>query len=99
MASERVASFFYFFAVPLRLCAFAVLGLSVLALLAGGCSSPGAAPPPVNLAGFPPAYREGHADGCQSARGRQVRDAKRYAADRQYAAGWRDGLDTCRRHM
>jgi hypothetical protein len=82
------------FAFASRLCAFAVI---VPALLAGGCSTPRAAVPPVNLAGFPPAFREGHAHGCQSARGHQVRDDKRYATDRQYAAGWRDGLDTCRR--
>jgi hypothetical protein len=92
---NRVAFLRDSFALPLRLCAFAVIGT----LLAGGCTNPRTAAPPVNLAGFPPAFREGHADGCRSARGRQVRDEKRYAADRQYAAGWRDGLDTCRRHM
>jgi hypothetical protein len=51
----------------------------------------------VNLAGFPPAFRDGYNAGCKSAQsGWNRRDDKRYAADRQYAAGWRDGYDMCK---
>lgn len=76
---------------------------SVLALMLtglAGCSptSPHTTTPSVNLAGFPPAFREGYADGCDSAKVFiERRDDKRYAEDRQYAAGWRDGFDICRR--
>ena len=52
----------------------------------------------VNLAGFPPAFRDGYNEGCRSAQsGSSRRDDKRYAEDRQYAAGWRDGFDMCKR--
>jgi hypothetical protein len=56
--------------------------------------------------GFPPAYADGYADGCAS--GKQAagglfadarKDASRYAADDQYAAGWNDGFEQCRRDM
>lgn len=71
--------------------------LSLLVLAAVGCTAPKPAPPAVNLSGFPPAFRDGYADGCASVGGRQRQDAKRFKEDRQYAAGWRDGLDTCQR--
>jgi hypothetical protein len=53
----------------------------------------------VNLNGFPPAFQDGYADGCQSAKTGAAlkRDAARYANDRQYAMGWRDGFDICRK--
>jgi hypothetical protein len=53
----------------------------------------------VNLAGFPPAFRDGYADGCQSAKpfAAKHRDDARYARDTQYASGWRDGYDICRK--
>jgi hypothetical protein len=75
--------------------------LSALALaLLSACSEPAPKPAeaPVNLAGFPPAFKEGYMEGCDSARrgGTPRRDAKRYAEDPQYAAGWRDGLDMCK---
>jgi hypothetical protein len=66
-------------------------------LLAAGCASPKPVSAPVNLSGFPPAFRDGYADGCASAKGRLHQDPKRFEADRQYAAGWRDGMDVCRR--
>lgn len=52
--------------------------------------------PVANLAGYSTAYREGHADGCDSARGAQRRSAKRYAADTDYMMGWNDGKTFCR---
>jgi hypothetical protein len=65
-----------------------------------GCSGASRPPPPpsVNLAGFPPAFRDGYAAGCDSARAHATRrDEARFKADRQYAGGWRDGFDACGR--
>jgi hypothetical protein len=55
--------------------------------------------PAYNLAGYPPAVREGYIDGCESARDSEFarRDAKRMAGDRQYAMGWNDGFSMCKR--
>ena len=63
------------------------------------CAGPQPSPPKVNLSGFPPAFRDGYADGCQSAKTGAAlkRDAARYANDRQYGMGWRDGFDICRK--
>ena len=76
-------------------------GVAVLLLcaLAGGCAPTKAPPPAVNLTGFPPAFRDGYAAGCDSAKrgGAPRRDEKRFAQDRQYAAGWRDGFDVCKK--
>jgi hypothetical protein len=71
--------------------------LAALALLSAcATSSP---PKQVNLAGFPPAFRAGYADGCQSAKpdAAKRRDEQRFRKDTQYASGWRDGYDICRR--
>lgn len=68
------------------------------ALLTTACSSP----QPVqqselNLAGYPPAFRDGYIDGCNIARRatNAGRDEARFKADSMYAAGWRDGFDIC----
>ena len=68
-----------------------------IALLAG-CAGQQAATrsPSVNLSGFPLEFRQGYADGCDSAGGVMKRDAKRFEADAQYAQGWRDGTSICR---
>jgi hypothetical protein len=68
-------------------------------LLLVGCAVSRPPPPaPVNLAGFPPAFKDGYAAGCESARVHATRrDETRFKSDRQYAAGWRDGLDACSR--
>jgi hypothetical protein len=50
-----------------------------------------------NLSGFPPEFRQGYADGCASAKGPRVRDEARNREQPQYASGWRDGFDICRR--
>ncbi len=68
-----------------------LLGLSA-------CTSHPPPAPKLNLAGFPPAFREGYAAGCESATSLlEHKDGKRYKEDRQYAAGWNDGLSVCRR--
>jgi len=77
---------------------FGAVMLAVLALTA--CTSPPVATPArpnVNLSGYPAEFRQGYADGCNSVRGRMVRDEMRMKGDIQYAAGWRDGNDICRR--
>lgn len=52
----------------------------------------------INLSGFPQAFKDGYADGCASVRGSMKRDRARFKSDSQYALGWRDGLDICRRY-
>lgn len=72
--------------------------LPIVLLLCAGCAGmPGQKtaarkPPPVNLAGFPKAYKEGYVDACDS-----QKDSKRYKADQQYKQGWQDGGFTCKK--
>lgn len=58
-----------------------------------------APPPAYNLAGYPPAMRDGYIDGCENAKGTALgrKDAKRFADDAQYAMGWNDGNSICRK--
>lgn len=73
--------------------------LAALSALAG-CAAPATSDKPgVNLSGFPPEFREGYSDGCNSARSLVAtkKDEKRMKSDPQYAAGWRDGYDMCKR--
>jgi hypothetical protein len=53
--------------------------------------------PAYNLAGYPPAVREGYIDGCESAKRSSYarKDAKRMGEDKQYAMGWNDGYSIC----
>lgn len=82
----------------------------LLGIVLGGCSatgpfsspsaSPGPSSPPranVNLSGYPLEFKQGYADGCASAGGRTVRNETRMKGDSQYALGWRDGHDICKR--
>ena len=79
--------------------------LSTVAALVVGCATPQSESTPkpeieepqVNLAGYPPAFREGYIDGCNSARRNsdKIEDETRYKKDSMYAAGWRDGFDIC----
>jgi len=54
-------------------------------------------PPPVNLQGFPPAYRLGFGDGCATGRGTEKKDPVRFSNDGNYRVGWQDGLAQCRK--
>ena len=54
-------------------------------------------PPNVNLSGFPLPYRQGYADGCASAGGREQKDAARFGSDDNYRLGWFDGRSICAR--
>ena len=53
--------------------------------------------PTYNLAGYPPAVREGYIDGCETAKGTPYgrKDAPRFANDAQYQMGWNDGYGIC----
>lgn len=87
-----------------RLCRVTV----VAALLAlGACATPSrvetsgdapprAARPNVNLSGYNAAFKEGYADGCESARQAMRRNAQRYGTDTDYTMGWNDGLSMCK---
>jgi hypothetical protein len=54
-------------------------------------------PSSVNLQGFPLEYRQGYADGCASASGRERKDATRFRSDGQYRTGWADGNALCKK--
>lgn len=53
--------------------------------------------PAYNLAGYPPAVRDGYIDGCETAKQSEYgrRNEKRYAKDARYRMGWDDGLSMC----
>jgi hypothetical protein len=59
--------------------------------------APTAASPGINLSGYSPAFRTGYADGCGSVGAARKRDESRFKADADYAQGWRDGNDICKR--
>ena len=67
------------------------------ALLLAACGSPPPQKSRFNLAGYSPAFRQGHADGCASAGGAQHRDERRFREDADYMMGWNDGRSACRR--
>ncbi len=72
--------------------------LFVAALLAAcAAPQPPMAPPQVNLSGYSVAFRQGYADGCDSARAGRHRDEQRFQADADYMMGWNDGYSMCRR--
>jgi hypothetical protein len=74
--------------------------LLLAAVLTAGCANrpaSTAAAPGVNLSGYPPEFRAGYADGCASVDAARKRDEQRFKADANYAQGWRDGYDVCRR--
>jgi hypothetical protein len=88
-----------------RICALAFVALAGCTTAPPGPSvppakaSPNVTPPPapVNLQGFPPAYRLGFGDGCSTARGTDRKDAERFGSDGNYRVGWQDGLAQCKR--
>ena len=73
--------------------------LGAAAILIGGCASPKYESRHINLSGFPPEYKAGYDDGCASVNvaGIVKKDAKRYKSDKQYAQGWKDGFDLCKK--
>lgn len=51
-----------------------------------------------NLAGYPPAFRDGFEAGCEAAKRNVMApaDTSRHASDPQYKAGWKDGQSICK---
>lgn len=74
-------------------------GVLVLLALLGGCGgTPERRSSPVNLSGYSPEFKQGYADGCDSAGGRaRRRDERRYKAEPEYTMGWNDGNSVCNR--
>lgn len=74
-------------------------GILVLALLTG-CTGVQEAREtgPVNLSGFSSSFKQGYADGCESAGTRsQRRNESRYKTEYDYMRGWNDGFSVCQR--
>ena len=72
----------------------------LILIAAAGCATQSQPPAPaINLSGFPPEFRQGYTDGCAStqAGAARKRDEASYKSDANYAQGWRDGYDICRR--
>jgi hypothetical protein len=70
----------------------------IAALVAGCTTAPEPAPEAsqVNLGGFSPAFKQGYADGCESAGARsQRRNEGRYKTESDYMRGWNDGFSIC----
>lgn len=85
-----------------------LLGVMVIAGLIAACGtqppapggSSGTAPRSgqnVNLSGYPPAFKDGFRDGCDSLRGSYRRDSARFGKDNDYTLGWQDGYSICSR--
>ncbi|HTP96839.1 MAG TPA: hypothetical protein VMK05_13400 [Burkholderiales bacterium] len=77
--------------VALLGCALAVLGGCMESAPTRTRSNAGR----VNLAGFPPEFQQGYAEGCDGAQRGGKPDAQRYRHDAPYAQGWRDGYSAC----
>jgi len=72
-------------------------GFALAALLAG-CAVQGPKPPQVNLGGYSASFKQGYAEGCESAGTRgQRRNEGRYKSEADYMMGWNDGFSVCRR--
>lgn len=67
--------------------------------LAGCAQQPtkSTAKPAVNLSGYSPAFKEGFAAGCDTAKGHPRGDERRFNDEVQYARGWEDGRSICAR--
>ncbi len=66
------------------------------AVLLTACAGPQSpAVRPVNQAGYSAAFKQGYADGCDSARAARRRDEQRYEKDADYMMGWNDGSSIC----
>jgi len=73
-----------------------IIVAALSALLLAACAGPEPRGRQVNLSGFPPAFQQGYAEGCESAGARGVkRDEARYETDFDYAQGWKDGYKIC----
>ncbi len=77
---------------------FKTLAVFLMVIAAAGCATQSKPPAPaLNLSGYPPEFRQGYADGCASVNAARKRDEARFKSEANYAQGWRDGYDICRR--
>lgn len=86
----------------------ALVAVAMVALIAAcgtttqsatGGSASGSSGPNVNLSGYPPAFKDGFRDGCDSLRGSYRRDGARFGKDNDYTLGWHDGYSICGRQQ
>ena len=69
----------------------------LLAVLLAACGTPAKNEKPrFNLSGYSASFKQGHADGCASAGGRQRRDEKLFRDNADYMMGWNDGRSACK---
>lgn len=82
----------------------------IVSLMIAGCAStqssksikssdpmPPSTRPTYNLAGYPPAFKDGYIDGCETAKKSAYgsKDKQRFTKDNQYRNGWNDGYNLC----
>lgn len=74
------------------------LGLAACATQPGSSGNAQKAPARYNLAGYPPAFRDGFNAGCEAAKHNigVPEDKARYGSDGQFKAGWKDGQSVCK---
>jgi len=53
--------------------------------------------PTYNLPDYPPAFKDGYIDGCETAKKTSYgfKDKQRFSKDSQYRNGWKDGFNIC----
>ncbi len=73
-------------------------GAAVFVALLAGCAATEPGPARVNLSGYSDAFKQGYAEGCESAGSRsQRRNEGRYKTEADYMMGWNDGYSACRK--
>ena len=87
--------------VALTFLRWPLLSAPALLWLASCATQPPSQParPAINLSGFSAEFRAGYDDGCASVKAARKRDEARFKADANYAQGWSDGYDICRRRQ
>ena len=69
----------------------------MLVALLAGCAGRSRPRSRSTWAAISPAFKQGYADGCESAGARsQRRDETRYKTEADYMMGWNDGYSVCR---
>lgn len=69
-------------------------------MMLAGCAAPASQTAgEINLSGYSVPFKQGYADGCNTARGPGARkDEARYRRDADYMMGWNDGYGICGKH-
>lgn len=76
-----------------------ILASALPALLLAACGTPAqnqTQKPRFNLSGYSTTFKQGHADGCASASGKQRRDERLFRDNADYMMGWNDGRSACK---